>query len=238
MILILIKATKSNDLDLHIAALYNLCPLLFAFDTYARYLPVYLLMLMNLSKTHPGSEALLRKNGFNVCRSPVPLSRNAVDITIEQTINRHAKCQGGIIGFSRNYTAYYRWCVTRHYRAKLVEATLSLADMLASNESSLHKELQPSQIKTSKKDTKKVIETFNNFTNPFSIEIMDEVFCLLSGKPAPKVVKDDLLRADECVRTAMKESIKQRLVDKSVPFHEPIKRMKLKTFASTSWFRN
>ena len=131
MILTLIKSTKSNDLDLHIAALYKLCPLLFAFDhhNYARYLPVYLIMLMNLNKTHPGSDDLLRKNGFSVCRLLIPLSRNAVDIMIEQTINQHAKRQGGIIGFSRNYSPYYHWCVTRHYRAKLVEATLSHADM-------------------------------------------------------------------------------------------------------------
>ena len=161
------------------------------------------------------------------------MSRNAVDITIEQTINRHAKCQGGIIGFSRNYAAYYRWCVTRHYRAKLVEATLSLADMSASD-SSVHKELQLSQVRNSENDAKKVVEAFNNFTNPFQTEIMDEVFCLSSGKPAPTEVKTDLLRADECGRAAMETFIKERLVDKSVPFHEPIKRMKLKTFASTT----
>ena len=102
MILMLIKSTQSNDPDLHIAALYKVFPLLFAFDhhNFARYLPVYLVMQMNLNKTHLGSDDLLRKNGFRVCRSLKPLSRNAVDITIEQTINRHAKCQGGIIGLA------------------------------------------------------------------------------------------------------------------------------------------
>ena len=97
LILVLIKSTKSNDLDLHIAALYKRCPLLFAFDhhNYASYFPVYLMMFMNLIKTHPSYEELLRKNGFSVCRSSIPFSRNAVDITIEQTINRHAKCQWG-----------------------------------------------------------------------------------------------------------------------------------------------
>ena len=54
------------------------------------------------------------------------------------------------------------------------------------------------------------------------LEVMDEVFCLSSGKPASKEVKDDLLRTDECGRAAMKEFIKERLVDK-IPFHEPIK---------------
>ena len=146
-ILILIRATKENDLDLHIAALYALCPMFFAYDhcNYARYVPCYLMKLMNLPETHPGCRELLQKNGFSVSRSSVPLSRNPVDIIIEQTINRHAKSQGGIIGFSRNYAAYYRWCMTRHLRAQYVEATLQRTEM-SNDEVSIHKDLRTSQI--------------------------------------------------------------------------------------------
>lgn len=64
--------------------------------------------LVNLYNTHPGCKELLKQNGFSVSRSCVPCPRNAVNITIEQTINRHAKSQGDIMGFSRNYAAYYR----------------------------------------------------------------------------------------------------------------------------------
>ena len=47
-----------------------------------------------------------------------PASGTAVDQTIEQqTIKRHAKSEGGIIGFSRNLQAYDRWLLTRHKRA-------------------------------------------------------------------------------------------------------------------------
>ena len=105
---------------------------------------------------------------------------------------------------------------------------------MSANESSLHKELQPSEIKNSEHDTKKVLDAFINFTNPFSIYVMDEVFCLSSGEPAPSDVKTDILRADECGRTAIETFIKERLVDKSVTFHDPIKLNKLKTFA---WLR-
>ena len=94
------ETNKLNDLNLHLLSLYSLCLILFAYNhtNYARYMPVYLMTLMNLHVSHSGSEQLLRNNGFSVRRSSVPLSRNAVDITIEQTINRHAKSQGGIIG--------------------------------------------------------------------------------------------------------------------------------------------
>ena len=58
----------------------------------------YVVPMLNL----PGATELLRENGLSVKRSSMPASRNAVDITIEKTINRHAKSSGRIIVFSRN----------------------------------------------------------------------------------------------------------------------------------------
>ena len=74
LVLTLIKATKENDLDLHDAALYALCPMFFAFDhnNYARYIPAYLVSFLNLSETHLGASELLQSNGFSVSRSTVP----------------------------------------------------------------------------------------------------------------------------------------------------------------------
>ena len=56
-------------------------------------------------------------------RSDVPSSRKAFDITIEQTINRHAKSHSRIVGFSRYRSAYYRWWRTRHAGASYLQAT-------------------------------------------------------------------------------------------------------------------
>lgn len=112
------RATKENNLDLHLACLEDIVPLYFACDhhNYARYLVVHLINLLNLQSTHPGAEILLRNNGFQV-------QEIMWIITIEQTINRHAKCIGGIVGFSRRFSAYAPWCITRHERAKYVQLT-------------------------------------------------------------------------------------------------------------------
>jgi hypothetical protein len=92
---------------------------------FARYLPVYyVVQLANLISQHSTARDLLQTHGFSVCRSSVPGCRNAVDLTIEQTINRSAKRSGCIVGFSRNVNAYYRRCLTRHTRASYLEATL------------------------------------------------------------------------------------------------------------------
>ena len=114
-----LRATKGNDVELHITTLEQMCIVFFAFvhPNYASYITVYLLMLMILEGSHPEANTLLLGNGFSVNRSDVPRSRSAVDMRIEQTINRHAELQGGIIYFSRNHSAHYRWCKARQTRA-------------------------------------------------------------------------------------------------------------------------
>ena len=108
-----------------------MCPSFFSYghQNYARYATVYLLSMLNLSETNPGANELLRQNGFSLNRPDVPSSRNAVDITIEHMINKHAKSDGGIVGFSRNPSAYYRWSVTHHVRSDYHQTTLELLDM-------------------------------------------------------------------------------------------------------------
>ncbi|GFO06381.1 hypothetical protein PoB_003288600 [Plakobranchus ocellatus] len=89
-------ATRTNNLDLHIFCLQKLCPLLFSLNhqNYAKYLSVYYIMLINLPQQ---SKDLLQANRFSVSRSDTPASRTAADMTIEQTINKHAKTSGGIV---------------------------------------------------------------------------------------------------------------------------------------------
>ena len=63
-------------------------------------------MLINLEESHPEANTLLLGNGFSINRTDVPRSRGAVDITIEQTINRHAESQCGISGFTVETTLH------------------------------------------------------------------------------------------------------------------------------------
>ena len=78
----------------------------------------------------------------------------------------------------------------------------------------------------------------SNFTSPFTVDNKEELFCLSFGKPATKDVKADLWKAHGREQQAMKELIEKRLLDKSIIFHEPIKQMNLKTFASKDVAKN
>ncbi|GFN92490.1 hypothetical protein PoB_001899600 [Plakobranchus ocellatus] len=122
-------------------------------------------MLVNLPQQ---SKDLLQANGFSVSRSDTPASRTVADMTIEQTINKHAKTSGGIVRFSRSYPAYYTWCVTRHNRAQHVSATYQMAN-IESKKCETNKESSLSKRKLSEKAVKKIIDTFSAFLNPFNI---------------------------------------------------------------------
>ena len=129
---------------------------------------------------------------FGVNRSCVPTSRNAVDITIEQTINRHAKFHGGITGFSSNYAAYiYRWCMTQHSRTQYLQATREMVDM-DNTDSSFHKDIRKSEIQHSETDVRKVVDAISNFVNPSEAKNKDFLYCISSGAPAPADVEEDL----------------------------------------------
>ena len=119
------RGTKENNFSSHLRSLEDMSSLFFTYDhpNNAHYTVVYILTMLNLDKTQHGTGKLLKGNGISVNRSSIPFSRNAVDITVEQTINKHAKSQGGNIGCSTNHSAYYRWCTTRHSRASSLQGT-------------------------------------------------------------------------------------------------------------------
>ena len=201
---------------LHLASLQKMCSLFFSFDhpNYARYSTLYLVIMLNLENSHPGAEELLKRNGFSVNRSDVPSSRNDADITIKQTINRHAKSHGGIVGFSRNHSAYYRWCRTRHSRASYLQATKDIASM-DSQEATSHKEVGGSQTVKSEQDTCSVLQAIGNFTNPFTIEDKDALYCLSFGALVPQDVESDIMMADDIGKKAHREFVQKRLVEEN-----------------------
>jgi len=154
----------------------QLCNLLFCADhqSYAWYLPILFAQLI----AH-----LFRTNSSSVLRSKVPEFRNAIDITIEQTIIRSAKTIEGLVGFSRNpsvgashdihelpmFSQHLKllvWllkpmtCIKLIVFLKFIAAIWPWRKMMA----------------------------FQQFSNPFSSSLhqSSELFCLSSGKPASK----------------------------------------------------
>jgi len=162
LLLTFLQSIKENNLPAYVSCLRLLCPMIFAADrvNYARFLPLYYVQLSQLIWEYPDAHKLLENKGISVSRSDAPAYRNAIDITIEQTINRSAKTSGGIIGFSRNVSAYYRWCVTRHQRAAFLEATRDRVGINRCSPNTCRK----SDLKHMEKDVQRVHQAFQNFS--------------------------------------------------------------------------
>ncbi|GFR81328.1 hypothetical protein ElyMa_005922200 [Elysia marginata] len=160
---------------------------------YANYLSIYFVSLANLSHSHPGAEEMLMDNGFSVPRSNTPAGRIAVDMTIEQTINKHAKTKGGIVGFSRSLPSYYRWSVTRHSRDEYVSATQKMINKRSADTDS-HKELSTAEKRESETRTQNTILTFSAFINSFEVE--EGLVSLALGRKVQEDVADDLLSVE------------------------------------------
>ena len=130
LLLCFVRATRSGYWDLHLQCVRSMIPWYFAHDhgNYSRYLPVYYRDMMMLSSdNHPEASRILRDGLFAVQRSSNRFSQVAVDMTIEQTLNRDSKTKGGIVGMSLKPGAVYRWIVTAHDRASTTRACLKLA---------------------------------------------------------------------------------------------------------------
>ena len=75
------------------------------------------------------------------------------------------------------------------------------------------------------------MEAINNFINPFTIEDKDTLYCLSSSASVPSTVENDILMSDEIGKKTHKQFVQDRLIEKTVSLHPPVKKQNLKTFA-------
>ena len=113
------SARREANWALTVESLKEMLVWFWAYDrtNYQRYLPVYILMTSNLSKTHPDAyESLVNGAGglFTIQRSfGNRFGRIPIDQTVESTVNCDTKTRGGISGFS--CTILSKLCSNGHY---------------------------------------------------------------------------------------------------------------------------
>lgn len=231
LVLDLMKALKENYFNLYKKTLKSMIPVFFIMNhqNYARYLTAYVASLDHIDNSHPEASRHLKNCALSVTRSLYAASGTAVDQTIEQTINKHAKSEGGVIGFSRNLQAYDRWVLTRHERTLYAAAAFGVAGM-SDDGYDRRKDLRKNDIHKGLMQVEKTIETICNFTNPFEFGENNSLVCLSSGMRVPQETAETMVKLDKLGSTQYEECIKQRLNEKKTAFHAPIQKNKLKPF--------
>ena len=233
LLLKLIRASREGDWDGHLAAVRKLLPWMFAYDhvNYSRYMSLYWCEMHQLETARPDVHRHLSVGEFCVQRTENPFSQIPVDQTIEQTVNRHTKTKGGIIGFSRNPGAVQQWIVNAHQRAEIARICLDMAG-LSSALSGPHKEASMKRIQTDEKDVENVLATLTTWHNPFTDDPDEPMSNISSGVTAPEAVSEALLCAYTTGEQAFANFVQHRLVNGTVPFHDVLPKLKLETFSS------
>ncbi|KAG8187105.1 hypothetical protein JTE90_004851 [Oedothorax gibbosus] len=230
LLLSFLRATRSANWFLHLAAIEEMIPWFFSYDhvNYARYLPIYLLEMLNLSSTHPSINNQLCSGDFVTIRQNI-FSGTAMDQTIEQTANRDSKTKGGLIGFTRNSGAVHRWMLSHHLRAQISISCEELANR------TLHldkkKDLSPSQIKMHDTSVNNVLATITSMINPFTC-YDDDLLNISSGACASKDIQNQLSNAKNTGTKLFQEYCKDRLhMGHNIDIHYKIPQQKLLTFS-------
>jgi hypothetical protein len=227
LLLGLIRADREGDWYLHLACIREMIPWCFAMDktNYSRYLPVHYAQMMELNSVSPDLHQHFLNGKFSVqLKSRNPFGKIAIDQTLEETINRDTQTSGGTRGFSTKQGAVSKFYLTAEHRA---EALRQLRELISLQTSSGHPDLQSTRIRKDQSDESAILEMLeNNLTNPF--ENADLVI-ISTGIAAPTAMCTDMLKAtDKGEEAFMLFSTK---LESGTGFYEPIKKLKLKTFA-------
>ena len=116
----LMRAVRTNNVEDYTRVLPEIIDVFFGLNhpNHARW---GVLFLHNYEKAAPEAKRLLEADAFSVRRTKRHFARNAVDLTLEQTVNKDAASpMRGIVGLHQFNNAIRRWCITSTQRGMAV----------------------------------------------------------------------------------------------------------------------
>lgn len=237
MLLQFVKAERTGNWRLHLAATSSMAPYFFAHDrqNYARWLPVYLAEMGQLEQKHPEVYQQFMEGEHAISRSSQPFASVWTDMALEQSINLDSKSKGGIVGISLNADALQRWFLTSHERAAITTAVKQMCGIGDLDRGGTHKEAAPKRVEPDENDVRKIVSCFVSglMKDPFTEE-SDSLSNIAAGVVLPTDVAKQLLTSTEKGQEQMKGFIEQRLNSNDVSFWNAIPSLKIKTFSSTT----
>ncbi|CAH3184788.1 unnamed protein product [Porites lobata] len=208
-----IKAERTGDWGLHLAATAKMLPYFFSMDrqNYARWISVYLADMKELPRKHPEVHKEFTEGNHAISRSDNQLFAKVwTDMALEQSINADSKSKGGVVGITHNQSALQRWFLTAHERASVTTALKEMYAIRDSDRMGTHKESQPKRVQRDEEDVKKLIACFssNLMTNPFECDADNQLLNIATGVVLPPESAQRLLESTEIGRKTWKHLFK------------------------------
>ena len=228
-----VRAEREGIWQLHLSSLSKMIPWMVMYDhtNYARYGPIYLSDMKQLSTTAPDVYNEFESGNFVIKSTTGRFNQIPVDQALEH-VNKKGKTSGGLIGITRIESARDEWCLTYNGHSKLSEDTrrmVGLADLEDLDEQP-HIERGKQRITRDERDVMALKDQFQ-VCDVFS----DTPYLLnISTKEvASEDIQKDLLTAFERGKVATKAFINDRMQpDSNVTVFDTISRHNSKTFKS------
>ena len=212
----LLRADREANFQLHLDAVLEAIPFfhLAGRVNYARYTPVYVSEMKSLETAQPDMFQHLMNGGF-VVRRKQETTFNCVptDQALEQTINREAKSDGGIIGFTLRKGALLRWLLTRHITGEYAERYKEMC--LSNPQSRQHEELGHARMITDLNNVKQVRDyILNHCQDPFDLsDVPEKLINIVSGQVASAAVEKSLASLLSTGKALYQGFVDERLVE-------------------------
>ena len=231
-----LAAERESNWDLHLETFQEMLKYDRAFGQYKYFTwgSIYIIDMLELPVKHPELYQHF-VSGFHTvsrCKKESKFNCVSTDMALEQSMNRHSKTKGGIVGVSQDLNAVEKWTLTSHLRATVHSNFKEICGMTQINQ---EKELTSKAIATSDKCVKSIVEVIDDqFVNPFTFSNTEKTVLIniVSGSVVKEELRSDILNAKAIGKKAADEYIQTRIIERTTPFWDPIKKLNISTFAT------
>ena len=226
----LMRGVRTNNIRHYIDVLPAVIDVFFALNrtNYARW---GVLFLNKLETASPQSLSVLQAGAFSIRRTEKHYSRSAIDLTLEQTVNRDAASpMRGIVGFHHSQNAIRRWCITSTQRGMSVTELRNMTGLETVEQPTT--QLRQNRVQKDSQHRDVLLKAVTEMCDPFAASTSTSA-CLLNiatGKAASEKTQLYLLGT---IAAGKERHIKFReeCASDQERFLKPIKRRKVENFA-------
>ncbi len=170
LLMVFVRSLREGNFQLYLSSLSSLAPWFFALDHthYARWLPVHIHDMVTLNTRVPDVHEQFTQGKFVVRKTSRPFSAISVDHAHEQN-NAIVKGTAGATDLLQNPKALLRWMVAGPEIARAITEFDTNRKNRQSNQTRHHEHTLSKQTSFAR-DVKALVETIDNYGNPFKEE--------------------------------------------------------------------
>ncbi|KAK3737220.1 hypothetical protein QZH41_001820 [Actinostola sp. cb2023] len=230
LVMLFVRSIREANVLLYIDALTKIVPWFFSLDhpNYARWIPVHLRDMVALDRTHPHVFNEFNKGNFTVKKSSNRFSAIAIDHAHEQS-NACVKGDGGAVGLTENPAALRRWMVSGPEMARVISEFEATTEKKKTTDFRHHEEAKHMQV-AFHRNVKSLTDVIEEMGNPFG-DNSGDLLVLDSRDIANAAIVNNVRQIETLGKQQYENFVTERLVNRTKPITEPIKRNKLPLFS-------